>query len=171
MSNEDKLEEIKEVRKKWEEKVLIPSAKRFRMEDRVTEFHSPDETPDFDFLRDVGFPGQYPFTSAPYAVNLVPNIKRGAKPGGLRRAGGYSGYGTPEDTRDYYLEMNKDNRRKYKLLKKSLEANATTSAVISIQPKDFEKGTKKKKVGLLRRVLRRLVASTEYTDEEKKPIT
>jgi hypothetical protein len=70
--------------------------------------------------------------------------------------------------RDYYLDMNKDNRRKYKLIKASLEDQATTSAVISIQPKDFEKGSKKKKAGLLRRVLRRLVASTEYTDEEKK---
>mgnify|MGYP001060249060 CR=1 FL=1 len=97
MDNDKKLEEIKKVRKVWEEKVHAPSVKKFRMEDRPTEFHSPDEIPDFDFLRDVGFPGQYPYTAAPYAVNLVPNIRRGSKPGGLRRAGGYSGYGTPED--------------------------------------------------------------------------
>ena len=109
MDNDKKLEEIKKVRAKWEEKVHGPSVKRFRMTDRPTAFHSPDEVPDFDFLRDVGFPGQYPYTTAPYAVNLVPNIRRGAKPGGLRRAGGYSGYGTPEDTRDYYLEMKKLN--------------------------------------------------------------
>ncbi len=109
MDDDKKLEEVKKVRKVWEEKVHAPSAKRFRMEDRPTEFHSPDEIPDFDFLRDVGFPGQYPYTAAPYAVNLVPNIRRGAKPGGLRRAGWYSGYGTPEDTRDYYLEMKKLN--------------------------------------------------------------
>ena len=30
-----------------------------------------------------------------------------AKPGGLKRSGQYSGYGTPEDTRDYYKEMAK----------------------------------------------------------------
>jgi methylmalonyl-CoA mutase N-terminal domain/subunit len=37
----------------------------------------------------------------------VPRIEKGAKPGGLRRAGTYSGYGTPENTRDYYKLMAK----------------------------------------------------------------
>ncbi|MFA4909547.1 MAG: methylmalonyl-CoA mutase family protein [Desulfobacteria bacterium] len=105
MDNKDKLSEIKEKRKEWEEKVLMPSAKRFGIEKRPTEFYTPSDIPNFDFERDVGFPGQYPFTAAPYPVNLVPRIERGAKPGGLRRAGLYSGYGTPEDTRDYYKLM------------------------------------------------------------------
>ncbi len=107
--DKDKLDKIKEDRKEWEEKVLKPAAKRFRMADRMTEFHTPLETEGFDFERDVGFPGQYPFTTAPYPVNLVPAIKRGAKAGGLKRAGQYSGYGTPEDTRDYYEHMRKLN--------------------------------------------------------------
>ncbi|KAF0119762.1 MAG: methylmalonyl-CoA mutase large subunit [bacterium] len=99
MDNKDKLSEIKEKRKEWEEKVLLPAARRFGIEKMPTEFHTPLDIEDFDFLRDVGFPGQYPFTTSPYPVNLVPRIERGAKPGGLRRAGTYSGYGTPEDTR------------------------------------------------------------------------
>ena len=99
--DKDKLEEIKKKRKEWEEKVLKPAAKRFRME-KPTEFHTPLEIEGFDFLRDVGFPGQYPFTTASFPVNLVPPVRRGAKPGGLKRASLYSGYGTPEDTRDYY---------------------------------------------------------------------
>ena len=107
MDNKDKLSEIKEKRKEWEEKVLLPAARRFGIEKMPTEFHTPLDIEDFDFLRDVGFPGQYPFTTSPYPVNLVPRIERGAKPGGLRRAGTYSGYGTPEDTRDYYRLMAK----------------------------------------------------------------
>jgi len=107
MDNKDKLTEIKEKRKEWEEKVLMPSARRFGIEKRPTEFHTPLDIPDFDFLRDVGFPGQYPLTAASYPVNLVPRLEKGAKPGGLRRAGTYSGYGTAEDTRDYYRLMAK----------------------------------------------------------------
>ncbi len=100
-------EVLKEQRKEWEEKVLMPAAKRFRMEKRPTKFHTPLDIEDLDFQRDVGFPGQYPFTAAAYPVNLVPKITKGAKPGGLRRAATYSGYGTPENTRDYYRLMAK----------------------------------------------------------------
>jgi methylmalonyl-CoA mutase N-terminal domain/subunit len=105
--DKDKLEEIKKKREGWEEKVLMPAAKRFKIEKRPTEFYTPLDIPDFDFLRDVGFPGQYPLTAASYPVNLVPKLEKGATPGGLRRASTYSGYGTPEDTRDYYELMAK----------------------------------------------------------------
>jgi len=107
MANGDKLSEIKDKRKEWEEKVLLPAANRFGMGDSPTKFHTPLDIEGFDFMSDVGFPGRYPFTTGTYPVNLVPNIKRGAKAGGLKRAGIYSGYGTPEDTRDYYTEMAK----------------------------------------------------------------
>ena len=76
--------------------------------------------------------------------------------------------GVMTELRDYYLDMNKDNRRKYKLIKKGLEADATTSTVIFIQPEDFEKGKKKKNRSLLRRLMRKLVASTEFNDDEKQ---
>ena len=101
----DNLEELKKKKEEWEENVLKPAAKRFGMEKRPTEFHTPLDIEGFDFLRDVGFPGQYPFTSAAFPVNLVPAVRKGAKPGGLKRASQYSGYGTPEDTRDYYKQQ------------------------------------------------------------------
>ena len=107
MEIKDKLSGIKEKRKEWEEKVLTPAARRFGMEKMPTKFYTPLDIESFDFERDVGFPGQYPFTAATYPVNLVPRIQKGAKPGGLRRAAQYSGYGTPEDTRDYYKLMAK----------------------------------------------------------------
>jgi hypothetical protein len=76
--------------------------------------------------------------------------------------------GVMTEFRDYYLDMNKDNRRKYKLIKKGLEGDATTSTVIFIQPEDLEKGVKKKNRSLLRRLMRKLVASTEFNDYEKQ---
>ena len=72
--------------------------------------------------------------------------------------------------RDYYLNMNMDNRRKYKLIKKGLEAESTTNTVISIVPVNFEKGAEKKKQSLLKRVLKKLVASKEFDDAEKELI-
>jgi len=107
MDNKDDLGAIEDTKKQWEKNVLKPAARRFGMEKRPTKFHTPLDTDGFDFERDVGFPGQYPFTAATYPVNLIPSIERGSKPGGLKRAGMYSGYGTPEDTRDYYRLMEK----------------------------------------------------------------
>jgi len=100
---------LKANKKSWEENVLMPACKRFGMEQRPTKFHTPLDTKEYDFEKDVGFPGEYPFTAGTYPVNLVPNIQRSAQPGGLRRAGLYSGYGTCENTRDYYKLMEKLN--------------------------------------------------------------
>jgi hypothetical protein len=79
----------------------------------------------------------------------------------------FKGKGMVTNLRDYYLYMNKDNRRKYKLIKKSLEGDATSTAVINIQPEGYEKGMSKKKKALLKKVMK-LVASKEFNDEEKK---
>jgi hypothetical protein len=76
--------------------------------------------------------------------------------------------GMVTNLRDYYLYMNKDNRRKYKLVKRSLEGDATSTAIINIQPEGFEKDIKKKKKSLLKRIIGKLVASTEFNDEEKQ---
>ncbi len=56
---------------------------------------TPLDQEDFDYLNDLGFPGEYPFTRGSWPTIL----KKG--PAGL---GQYSGYGTPEDTRDKYKE-------------------------------------------------------------------
>jgi methylmalonyl-CoA mutase N-terminal domain/subunit len=101
---------IKEERKKWEEKTLKPALDRFKLKESPTEFYSPADMPEgFDFLEKVGFPGQIPFTAGTYATFPYRTGERGsggiAQAKGLVRAGRYSGYGAPEDTRDYYLHM------------------------------------------------------------------
>ncbi len=101
---------IKEERKKWEEKTLKPALERFKLKESPTEFYSPaDLSEKFDFLENVGFPGQFPFTAGTYPTFPYRTGERGsggiAQAKGLVRAGRYSGYGAPEDTRDYYLHM------------------------------------------------------------------
>lgn len=110
MIDKKTLEEIEKRRDEWEEKVLKKQLARFGVTESPQKFYTPLDVKDHDFLRDVGFPGQYPFTAGKYA-----SLPPGAEPavggghasagGGLVRAGRYSGYGTAEDTRDYYKFM------------------------------------------------------------------
>ncbi len=111
MSNPQKdLEEMKEGKKNWEGKTVKPALDKFKLKQSPTRFYSPLDLEDqFSFLDKVGFPGQYPFTAGTYPIFPYRTGERGsgaiAQATGLVRAGRYSGYGTPEDTRDYYLEM------------------------------------------------------------------
>jgi len=107
---EEDLNEIEKWRAEWEEKVQKKQIARFGITEPWQKYFTPLDVKDFDYLRDVGFPGQYPYTAGKYA-SLAP----GAAPavggghssagGGLVRAGRYSGYATAEDTRDYYKMM------------------------------------------------------------------
>ncbi|MFC2006521.1 methylmalonyl-CoA mutase, partial [Chloroflexota bacterium] len=62
-------------------------------------FYTPLDIKDHNFLKKVGFPGEYPFTSGLYPTSILDESSE------LLWARGYSGYGTPEDTRDYYNLM------------------------------------------------------------------
>ena len=100
---------IAAVRDGWMAEVVQPALDRFDLEDAPERFYSPLDLPDFDFLDRVGFPGQYPFTAGPYAFQpgragakgsgQIPQAK------GLARAGRYSGFGTAEDSAQYYRDM------------------------------------------------------------------
>ena len=76
------------------------------------------------------------------------------------------------ELRDYYLNMNKSNRMKYKQIKKGLDDKATTSTVISIQPENIEKSARQKNKSLLKtlgkQMLKKIVASNEFSDAEKQ---
>jgi len=103
------VQKIREKRAQWEEKILKPALDRFNLQESPNKFYTPAEIEGFNFLEKVGFPGEYPFTAGVYPVYPYAAGTRGggaiqAAPG-LRRAGRYSGYGAPEDTRDYYKRM------------------------------------------------------------------
>ena len=110
MFDRESLDRIKKQRKSWEEKELEQSLKRFGLAKSPNEFYTPLDIKDHDFLRDVGFPGRYPFTAGRYATQVPGSeaVRGGGhvpSGGGLIRAGRYSGYGTAEDSRDYYKYM------------------------------------------------------------------
>jgi len=110
MADKEMLEEIEKRRAEWEEKVLKKQLARFGVTESPQKFYTPLDIKGHDFLRDVGFPGQYPYTAGKYASlppGVAPAVGGGhaSAGGGLVRAGRYSGYGTAEDTRDYYKFM------------------------------------------------------------------
>jgi len=110
MLSKENLEEIRKRKAEWEEKVVKKQLARFGVRESPQKFYTPLDIKDSDFLRNVGFPGQYPYTAGKYASlppGASPSVGGGHSSvgGGLARAGRYSGYGTAEDTRDYYKFM------------------------------------------------------------------
>jgi methylmalonyl-CoA mutase N-terminal domain/subunit len=108
----EEMEKVKKEKSRWEQKTLKPALERFKLKESPTQFYAPSDLDDgFNFLEQVGFPGQYPFTAGTYPTFPYLTGERGsggiAQAKGLVRAGRYSGYGAPEDTRDYYLHMRK----------------------------------------------------------------
>ncbi|MGB9699592.1 MAG: methylmalonyl-CoA mutase family protein [Thermodesulfobacteriota bacterium] len=112
MAKEELIQEIEKKKKEWEEKTLKPALERFKLKESPTKFYTPlDVGGEVDFLNKVGFPGQYPFTAGTFPTFPYRTGERGsgaiAQAPGLVRAGRYSGYGSAEDTRDYYIYMKK----------------------------------------------------------------
>lgn len=61
--------------------------------EQVAPLYTPDDTADLDYLRDIGFPGAYPYTRGVY-----PTMYRG-RFWTMRQ---FSGFGTPRDTNKRY---------------------------------------------------------------------
>ena len=96
------IEKIKKAKKEWEEKVLKPHIekhperlKRFSTisDLEIKELYTPDDIEDLDYLKDLGFPGEYPFTRGIY-----PNMYRGR----LWTMRQFAGFGTAEETNQRY---------------------------------------------------------------------
>ncbi|GAA2116237.1 methylmalonyl-CoA mutase family protein [Actinomadura alba] len=96
-------EELREALERWANTTYPKAAKRIGA---PAEPSSPPGTPldlgGHDFLRDVGLPGEYPFTAWNYPTRSP--FEHGDGPS-LKRAGRYSGYGTADDSRVYFEDM------------------------------------------------------------------
>ena len=88
--------------KDWEEQVLKKHLEKHPewKEDFITtssvpidRLYSPESIEDFDYLRDLNFPSQYPFTRG-----VQPTMYRGR----LWTMRMFSGFGTPEETNERY---------------------------------------------------------------------
>lgn len=61
----------------WEQETLEPTLRRHpegrerfitTSSEPVERLYTPEDLPDFDYLRDLGFPGEYPFTRGIHAT-------------------------------------------------------------------------------------------------------
>ncbi|MGQ9538245.1 MAG: acyl-CoA mutase large subunit family protein [Candidatus Bathycorpusculaceae bacterium] len=98
MFDKEKIEEIAKERERWE-KTTLPNwikhcperKKEFRNHSgmKVKGLYTPEDIKDLDYIRDLGFPGEYPFTRGLHAT-----MYRGR----LWTMRMFAGYGTAEDT-------------------------------------------------------------------------
>ena len=102
MLNIKKLDEIKKRKKEWENNTLNPLLEKYP--ERLTEFvttsssqvnrlYTPLNSGDSDYLTDIGFPGEFPYTRG-----VQPTMYRGR----LWTMRQYAGYGTAEETNNRF---------------------------------------------------------------------
>jgi len=94
MWDKERLAIIKREKKKWEEgplrKALEKTPERYFSSDFPKKIlYTPDDLSEFDYLRDLGFPGMFPYTRG-----IHPSMYRSR----LWSMAEYSGFGRPEDT-------------------------------------------------------------------------
>ncbi|WP_255169997.1 methylmalonyl-CoA mutase family protein [Natrononativus amylolyticus] len=102
MYDEEDLAEIREANSEWESEALEPVLERFgERKDRfatvsnleVDRLYTPDDVVDLDYLEDLGFPGEEPYTRGPY-----PTMYRG-RTWTMRQ---FAGFGTAEETNERF---------------------------------------------------------------------
>ena len=102
MFDKDRLEALAQAREAWEAGALHDA--QARMPERKAEFittsgkpierlYTPLDVPDFDYLTDLGFPGEYPFTRGVHATGHR---------GKLWTMRMFAGFGTAEETNARY---------------------------------------------------------------------
>ena len=110
MADKQELERIAEEKERWQEttlkKALDRSSERsdtdFRTSSTQTErLYTPLDVADTDYGRDVGFPGEYPYTRG-----VQPTMYRGR----LWSIRQYAGYGTAEETNERFRFLRKEGQ-------------------------------------------------------------
>jgi methylmalonyl-CoA mutase N-terminal domain/subunit len=102
MFDKQKLDELTVARDQWEETTLQQTTAK--MPERKDEFvttsskpinrlYTPLDLPDFDYMQDLGFPGEYPFTRGVHATGHR---------GRLWTMRMFAGFGTAEETNERY---------------------------------------------------------------------
>lgn len=102
MFDEKEIERIKKEKKNWEENCYIPHVEKHperkkKFEnlswEEIKPLYTPDDVSHLDYLRDIGFPGLYPFLRGIHAT-----MHRGR----LWTMRQFSGFGTAEETNKRY---------------------------------------------------------------------
>ena len=102
MCDNDETNRIKHEWQNWEQNTVNPTMQKYPerkpefmtgSSDPIERLYAPDDVPDFDYLSDLGFPGQYPFTRG-----VQPTMYRGR----LWTMRQYAGFGTAEESNKRY---------------------------------------------------------------------
>jgi methylmalonyl-CoA mutase N-terminal domain/subunit len=101
MYDEDDLESIREAREDWEEERLDPFLEHGERNDEfvtvsnheVDRLYTPEDVADVDYVEDLGFPGEPPYTRGVY-----PTMHRG-RTWTMRQ---FAGFGSAEDTNERF---------------------------------------------------------------------
>ncbi|WP_293032491.1 methylmalonyl-CoA mutase [Natronococcus sp.] len=102
MYDDEDLESIRQAGEEWEEETLEPTLEAHgERQDRfatvsnleVDRLYTPDDVSDLDYLEDLGFPGEEPYTRGPY-----PTMYRG-RTWTMRQ---FAGFGTAEETNERF---------------------------------------------------------------------
>ncbi len=110
MSDSEKTDETRGSQRRWEEDVLQPSPDASAESQdsfttlsglEVKRLYTPEDVRDLDYSRDLGLPGQYPFTRG-----IHPTMYRG-RTWTMRM---FSGLGTAEDTNKRFKYLLKHGR-------------------------------------------------------------
>jgi len=108
MSDKEKINEIAKERERWEKTTLpkwIGQSPERKSEFRnhsgtlIKRVYTPEDIKDLDYMRDLGFPGEYPFTRGVHAT-----MHRGR----LWTMRQFSGYGTAEQTNQRFKYLLKE---------------------------------------------------------------
>ncbi|MFC4437135.1 MULTISPECIES: acyl-CoA mutase large subunit family protein [Natrialbaceae] len=102
MYDDEDLESIRQATEKWEDETLEPTLDAHgERQDRfatvsnleVDRLYTPEDVADLDYLEDLGFPGEEPYTRGPY-----PTMYRG-RTWTMRQ---FAGFGTAEETNERF---------------------------------------------------------------------
>ncbi|MGB2981604.1 MAG: methylmalonyl-CoA mutase family protein, partial [Candidatus Zixiibacteriota bacterium] len=98
MSDQTKLNEIAQRQKKWEEEMKqaksLPDRKFITVSgEPIKELYTPLDVQDLDYNRDIGFPGEYPYTRG---------VRKNMYRGRLWTMRQFSGMGSARQTNERY---------------------------------------------------------------------
>ena len=111
MTRDDELDQIGREKARWERETLQPALDRFPERKpvfkntsgiEIQRIYTPEDLSSFDYLRDLGFPGEFPYTRGVHASMYRSRLWT------MRM---FAGYGTAEDTnRRYHYLLSQGNK-------------------------------------------------------------
>lgn len=110
MTEKEKIKNISQEKEKWQNELVNPALKKYPerkdkfitgSSDEINRLYDPEDTLDIDYIHEIGFPGQFPFTRG-----VQPTMYRGR----LWTMRQYAGFGTAEESNKRYKYLLKQGQ-------------------------------------------------------------